>query len=193
MTTNEVFWDTQYREGNTKWDVGGVSTPLKEYFDQLTDKSAAILIPGAGNAYEAEYLDKLGFSNITVVDISPTVIQQFKERVTIFPENKIFNIDFFKLTGQFDLIIEQTFFCAISPSLRLEYAKKVASLLKPSGKLVGLMFDAPLNTNNPPYGGDCNEYRSYFNPFFDIQIMETSYNSISTRIGKEVFVKIIKK
>ncbi len=193
MTTNEVFWDTQYREGNTKWDVGGVSTPLKEYFDQLTDKSAAILIPGAGNAYEAEYLDKLGFSNITVVDNSPTVIQQFKERVTIFPENKIFNIDFFKLTGQFDLIIEQTFFCAISPSLRLEYAKKVASLLKPSGKLVGLMFDAPLNTNNPPYGGDCNEYRSYFNPFFDIQIMETSYNSISTRIGKEVFVKIIKK
>lgn len=193
MTANEIFWDTQYQEGNTKWDVGGVSTPLKEYFDQLTDKSLAILIPGAGNAYEAEYLDKLGFTNVTVVDISPTVIQQFKDRVTIFPENKILNTDFFKLTGQFDLIIEQTFFCAISPSLRLEYAEKVASLLKPSGKLVGLMFDAPLNTNNPPYGGNRKEYRSYFNPFFDIQIMETSYNSISTRIGKEVFVKIIKR
>ncbi len=193
MTANEIFWDTQYQEGNTKWDVGGVSTPLKEYFDQLTDKSLAILIPGAGNAYEAEYLDKLGFTNVTVVDISPTVIQQFKERVTIFPENKIFNTDFFKLTGQFDLIIEQTFFCAISPSLRLEYAEKVAGLLKPSGKLVGLMFDAPLNTNNPPYGGNRKEYRSYFKPFFDIQIMETSYNSISTRIGKEVFVKIIKR
>ena len=74
MTTNKFFWDTQYQEGNIGWDVGSITTPLKAYFDQLTDKSLAILIPGAGNAYEAEYLNKLGFKNITVVDISPTVI-----------------------------------------------------------------------------------------------------------------------
>lgn len=193
MSTKKNFWDTQYREGNTGWDIGRVSNPLKEYFDQLTDKSVSILIPGAGNGYEAEYLNKLEFTDVTVVDISPTVITQFKERIASFPENKIINTDFFELRGQFDLIIEQTFFCAIVPSLRSTYADKVADLLKPAGKLVGLMFDAPLNTDHPPYGGSCEEYRVYFNPFFNIEIMDSSYNSIESRIGKEVFVKMVKK
>lgn len=193
MSIKKDFWDTQYREGNTGWDIGRVSTPLKEYFDQLTDKSVSILIPGAGSSYEAEYLNKLGFTDVTVVDISPTVIAQFKERMANFPENKIINTDFFELTGQFDLIIEQTFFCAIVPSLRSEYAKKVAGLLKPTGKLVGLMFDVPLNTDHPPYGGSCEDYREYFRLFFDIEIMDSSYNSIESRIGKEIFIKMIKK
>jgi SAM-dependent methyltransferase len=193
MSIKKDFWDTQYREGNTGWDIGRVSAPLKEYFDQLTDKSVSILIPGAGNGYEAEYLNKLGFTDVTVVDISPTVINQFKERIANFPENKIINTDFFELTGQFDLVIEQTFFCAIVPSLRSKYAKKVAGLLKPTGKLAGLMFDAPLNTDHPPYGGNCSEYRAYFTPFFNVDIMDSSYNSIESRIGKEVFVKMTKK
>ena len=193
MSTKKDFWDTQYKEGNTGWDIGRVSTPLKEYFDQLKNKSVSILIPGAGNGYEAEYLNKLGFTDVTVVDISPTVINRFKKRVKNFPENKIINTDLFELKGQFDLIIEQTFFCAIVPSLRSEYAEKVASLLKPTGKLVGVMFDAPLNTDHPPYGGDCEEYKEYFMPFFDIEIMDSSYNSIESRIGKEVFVKMVKK
>jgi|TARA_B110000259_G_scaffold79958_1_gene93633 SAM-dependent methyltransferase len=193
MTTNKFFWDTQYQEGNIGWDVGSITTPLKAYFDQLTDKSLSILIPGAGNAYEAEYLNKLGFKNITVVDISPTVIDQFKVRVVDFPKNHILNLDFFELTGQFDLIIEQTFFCAIIPPLRSKYAEQAKRLLKPTGKIVGLMFNAPLNKENPPYGGNCEEYQSYFNPFFDIEIMDSAYNSIESRIGKEVFVKMIKK
>ncbi|MFL2582214.1 MAG: methyltransferase domain-containing protein [Flavobacteriales bacterium] len=193
MSTKKDFWDTQYREGNTGWDIGRVSTPLKEYFDQLTDKSLSILIPGSGNGYEAEYLHNLGFINVTVVDISPTAVNQFKKRVTSFPQKKIINIDLFEFSGQFNLIIEQTFFCAIQPSLRSKYVQKMADLLQPSGKLVGLMFDAPLNSDHPPYGGNCEEYRVGFTPFFDIEIMDSSYNSIESRIGKEVFVKMIKK
>ena len=193
MSINKSFWETSYKEGNTGWDVGTITEPLKVYFDQLTDKSLEILIPGAGNAYEAEYLNNLGFKNITVVDISKTVINQFTKRVIDFPKNHILNLDFFELTGQFDLIIEQTFFCAIMPSLRFKYAEQTNRLLKPNGKIVGLMFDAPLNKEHPPYGGDCDEYRSIFNNFFDIEIMNSAYNSIESRIGKEVFVKMIRK
>ena len=193
MSINKNFWDTQYKEGNTGWDVGSITTPLKAYFEQLTDKSLAILIPGAGNAYEAEYLNNLGFTNVTVVDISPTVIDQFTARAIGFPKNNILNTDFFKLNGQFDIIIEQTFFCAITPVLRPKYVKQASDLLKQGGKIVGLMFNAPLNQEHPPYGGDCKEYRSYFNSFFDIEIMDSAYNSIESRVGKEVFVKMIKK
>ena len=55
----------------TGWDIGGPSTPLVKYFDQLADKQRKILIPGAGNAYEAEYLWAQGFSNVHVLDIAP--------------------------------------------------------------------------------------------------------------------------
>ena len=60
-TFNENYWTERYANNQTGWDFGYVSAPLKEYFDQLTDRSLRILIPGAGNAYEAEYLWSLGF------------------------------------------------------------------------------------------------------------------------------------
>ena len=66
---DESYWDNRYKEGNTGWDIGTISTPLKEYFNQLKDTSLKILIPGGGNAYEAEYLYKKGFKNVTIVDI----------------------------------------------------------------------------------------------------------------------------
>ena len=50
------YWINRYKEERTGWDIGYPSTPLKEYIDQLQDKNLRILIPGAGNGYEAEYL-----------------------------------------------------------------------------------------------------------------------------------------
>jgi methyl halide transferase len=52
---NDQYWSERYEKSQTGWDVGNVSPALKDYFDQLTDKSISILIPGCGNAYEAEY------------------------------------------------------------------------------------------------------------------------------------------
>ena len=39
------------------------------------------------------------------------------------------------------LILEQTFFCAITPSLRLNYVMKVYRLVTDGGSLVGLLFN----------------------------------------------------
>jgi hypothetical protein len=66
-------------------------------------------------------------------------------------------------------------------------------LLKPTGKIVGLMFDAPLNEDHPPYGGCVEEYNTYFEKLFDIEIMAPAHNSIEPRAGRELFVKMIKK
>ena len=95
MELSKEFWDNRYKNNDIGWDVGEITTPLKEYFDQLEDKSLSILIPGAGNAYEAEYLHKLGFKNVVVIDIASTAISKFKERVTNFPEEHIINQNFF--------------------------------------------------------------------------------------------------
>lgn len=193
MKFDASYWNSRYEKGNIGWDLGAVSTPLKSYFDQVTKKDRRILIPGAGNSYEAEYLNELGFDHVYVVDLSIKALENFSLRVPSFPKEHILHADFFSLNGSYDLIIEQTFFCALEPIYRTEYAKKIHSLLEPRGKLVGLFFNVPLNENEPPFGGSKDEYLSYFDPLFHIEKMEVAYNSIVPRENRELFVNLRRK
>lgn len=192
LNLNETFWTDRYRSGEVGWDIGYVSTPLKEYIDQLEDKDLKILIPGGGNSYEAEYLFNKGFSNVSVVDISRIPLDNLLKRVPDFPKENLLHQDFFKLDQTYDLILEQTFFCAQDPNLREKYVSKMHQLLKPKGKLVGLLFNIPLNDDKPPFGGSEAEYRLLFEDKFVIDIMETAHNSIPQRGGNELFIKLIK-
>lgn len=186
------FWNNRYLNDCAGWDMGEVSPPIKSYIDQLEDRDISILIPGAGNSYEAEYLHKSGFKNVVVVDIAAEPLKNLVERLPTFPEANLFHLDFFEFSGKFDLIIEQTFFCAIDKSLRANYAEQISTLLNVDGKLVGLMFDAPLNIENPPFGGSTDEYKAYFSPYFKHVAMNTCYNSHPSRNGREVWINIEK-
>jgi len=192
----EEYWSKRYEENRTGWDIGFPSLPLKNYIDQIKDKDLKILIPGAGNAYEAEYLFKQGFNNINVLDISPRPLNALKKRVPYFPDTQLKQADFFQFNDQYDLILEQTFFCSFEPTLgnRSKYAIKMSQLLKPKGKLVGLWFNHPLVEGaKRPFGGSKEEYVEYLSPFFEIKVFENCNNSIESRKGKELFGIFIKK
>lgn len=184
---NKSYWEQRYQNNEIGWNIGYPSTPLKTYIDQLKDKSVKILIPGAGNSYEAEYLWNSGFKNNYVLDIAKQPLEHLKKRVPNFPESQLINNDFFELDEQFDIILEQTFFCALNPSLRKKYVEKMTQLLKPNGKLVGLLFNFPLTESGPPFGGSVDEYISLFSNNFKIKRIEPSTNSIKDREGKELF------
>ena len=190
---NKDFWSFRYKEGNTGWDIGHISTPLKEYINQLNHKELKILIPGAGNSYEAEYLFNNGFREVYVCDIAEEPLKNLKERIPDFPEDQLLNKDFFELETSFDLILEQTFFCALPVNKRADYAKQMHSLLKPEGILAGLLFNFELKPDGPPFGGSKAEYLTYFSPYFKIDILEPCYNSIPPRQGNELFFKFRKK
>ncbi len=191
---DDTYWSNRYSKHSATWDTGQITPPLKEYVDQLTNKDIAILIPGCGNSYEAAYLLQLGFTNITLIDISTLLCQQLEEKLAPFlsPGFTIICGDFFIHEGQYDLIVEQTFFCAIEPSSRKAYADKMYQLLKPGGKLAGLLFNRQFD-GGPPFGGEEKEYKELFQQQFSIEIMEACYNSILPRKGVELFVKLIKK
>ncbi|MBC7693997.1 MAG: SAM-dependent methyltransferase [Burkholderiales bacterium] len=188
MELSEEYWNCRYAENNAGWDIGNVSPPIKEYIKQLSNKELAILIPGAGNAYEAEFLYHSGFKNTYVLDFAELPLQNIKKRMPDFPDKQLIQQDFFLHIGQYDLIIEQTFFCAIHPGLRKQYAQHMKSLLKPGGKLVGLLFNDTLNNEPPPFGGNKQEYELLFSELFEIKIMEPCNNSIKPREGRELFV-----
>lgn len=180
------FWNQKHSENNTPWNINQASPPLTTYIDQLKDKSIKILIPGAGHAHEANYLLEKGFTNVTICDISEIAIENIKNKTL---EGKITFVtgDFFELSGKYDLILEQTFFCALHPSMRKNYIIKTYNLLNDGGKLVGVLFDRIFEQEGPPFGGTKEEYEKLFSEKYYIQKMEKCYNSIGPRLGHELF------
>ncbi|WP_197722121.1 hypothetical protein [Sulfuriflexus mobilis] len=189
---NQQYWEERYNAGETGWDIGDISTPLKAYIDQLQNKDLKILIPGCGNAYEVEYLYKQGFANVHAMELTQKPFENLLRRMPDFPTQQLIHGDFFAHAGQYDLILEQTFFSAIEPRLRPDYAQKTHELLATNGKLVGVLFNCELGSG-PPYGGTKEEYETYFRPYFNIRVFEESYNSIEPREGIELFINLEKK
>ena len=190
---DQEYWSERYVSNRTGWDLGEISTPLKAYIDQLTNRELKILIPGAGNSYEAEYLYKQGFKNVFVADIVKKPLINFRNRLPEFPESQLLHSDFFTVEDTFDLILEQTFFCAIPVRQRKAYAEKAFDLLADNGKISGLFFNFELTENGPPFGGSKEEYLRYFTPFFEVEVLEMCYNSIPPRQGNELFFIFRKK
>jgi methyl halide transferase len=145
MKGNTTFWNERYKAGNTGWDIGFPSGPLAELIATLSDKQMKILIPGCGNAYEAELLHQKGFKNVFLLDISPLPLEQFMEKNPDFNRDHLFCDDFFTHKGAYDLILEQTFFCAIDRSLRSDYVSQMHSLLNNNGILAGVLFNKEFN------------------------------------------------
>jgi methyl halide transferase len=190
-TLDADYWSNRYQQQQTGWDIGYGSTPLVEYLQTIKDKNIAILIPGCGNAYEAEWLLQNGFTNVTVLDISPVLTASLKEKFKGQQIN-IITGNFFEHEGQYDLILEQTFFCALDPTLRSKYVQQMQQLLKPGGKLVGLLFNKEFE-GGPPFGGSKEEYETLFSKHFNIKKMELCYNSIPPRKDAELFFSAERK
>lgn len=187
MNSTEHYWQQRYLKGNTGWDLGKASLPLSTYITSIKDPETKILIPGAGNAYEAEYLWNSGFRNITVLDIAKAPLKRLKNKIPELTQNQIIKQNFFRHNGQYDLILEQTFFCALDPKLRTNYLEHSFNLLKPDGRIAGVLFDFPLSESGPPFGGDLEAYKTLFSKHFVIKVLERCYNSEPSRSGKELF------
>jgi methyl halide transferase len=134
-----------------------------------------------------------GYADVTLLDIAAAPLLRFHQTHPDFPKARLLQGDFFLHQGQYDLILEQTFFCAIHPSLRKAYVEKMHTLLKPGGTLAGLLFGVEMSTEGPPFGGSKAEYEALFSPSFILHKLEACYNSIPPRSGKELFMRIERK
>jgi SAM-dependent methyltransferase len=190
MNFDEQYWTERYDAGKDGWDLGCISPPIKEYIDQLTNKDIKILIPGAGNSHEAEYIHNQGFTNLYVCDISNVPLDNLQERVTTFPVDNLIYGNFFEIQDKFDLVLEQTFFCALNPSLRQDYIEQMSKIIKPKGNLIGLLFSMEFDREGPPFGGVMNNYKAMFSKKFDIRVITPCTNSIESRMGSELFINM---
>lgn len=188
---NADFWNQQYASGKTGWDIGMPSPPIAAYVDKLENKELRILIPGCGNAYEAEYLLDKGFTNITLIDIAPLAVERIMSKMGHRKGLNIILGDFFTHNEKYDLIIEQTFFCALPPQMREMYVWKMFQLLSDEGILTGLLFNKMFDSG-PPFGGSKAEYAQLFKAAFHFKSFQEADNSITPRANSELFIELLK-
>lgn len=191
LPLDQTYWDNQYKANATGWDLGKVSPPIKSYIDTIENKEVKILIPGCGNTYEAEYLLEQGFTNVTVIDIAPTLVENLKQKFANHKSITIVLGDFFEHQGEYDYIIEQTYFCALPPILRQRYVWKMHQLLSDRGKLAGLLFNREFEVS-PPFGGNLKEYEHLFRNAFVFNSISLAKNSIPARENTELFIEFQK-
>ncbi len=190
--SSAAYWEKLYKDGYTGWDIGHVSGPMRHIIDQLHDKALKILVPGAGNGYEVAYLHQKGFSDVYLLDWAITPLKAFAFKYPGFPKDHLLHGDFFLLEDQFDLVLEQTFFCALNPELRPDYVQKMSDILRDRGSLQGVFFKVPLYNDRPPFGGSIEEYHELFAGKFTIEYLAECFHSDPDRFGKEAEFRMIR-
>jgi SAM-dependent methyltransferase len=196
MAEDEYDWQGLYEANDMRWDLGEVAPPFIKLWEAGKLPVGKVLIPGCGRGHEVMFLAENGF-DVTGVDFAEGATSYLEK--TLMERNlngRVVHQDFFKLdethTGVYDLVLEQTFFCAINPSLRSDYCNTVARILKPGGKLIGLFYNTG-EEGGPPHNTTREDVEKVFSESFAIHKLEITTWSIERRSGKELLTILEKR
>jgi SAM-dependent methyltransferase len=189
------FWSALYAEGRDGWELGRAAPPLEVYLrSPAAPPAGRAIVPGCGRGHEALLLAALGH-DVVGVDVAPAALAAAAASAAAagLAGARFLCADFFALAadparaGGFDLLLEHTFFCAIDPSRRGEYAAAAAALLRRGATLLGLYW-AHGRPGGPPWSASIEEVRDLLAPHFDLRSSSLAVGSISTRAGTEWLV-----
>jgi len=187
-------WEKCWEDGTTPWDLGQVTPLIAHLVQSESLPKGRVLVPGCGTGYDVVALAGPDRS-VVGLDISETGIKKAKEWSFSCPNKEHFSFlvgDFFnwKSEEHFNLIFDYTFFCAIDPSFRRDWAKKIEELLKPDGELITLVFVVTGQEEGPPYNNNLADYEEVLNPLgFKAISIEDNELSAEQRKGSEKLVR----
>jgi SAM-dependent methyltransferase len=149
------FWNERFAAGITPWDQGGVPPALLRFVAARDHARLRVLIPGCGSAYEAAWLDELGF-DVTAIDYAQAALDRARSVLPSPVAARVLrHADFFSFAAEpFDWIYERAFLPALPPALWPRWAARLPTLLAADGELVGLFFidtELPQHRRGPPF------------------------------------------
>ena len=108
-----------------------------------------MLIPGCGSGYEIEAFASGGWE-VMGIDFSAVAVARARRLLGPLADTVHQGIffDYPFREGEFDIIYERTFLCALVPEYWIPYARRIAKLTGPSGTLCGFYFHGP--EDEPP-------------------------------------------
>ena len=191
----ESFWTAQYQQQNWGWDLGQAHPYLQQSLDSLKLMRAKVLVLGCGRAHDAHYFAERGHL-VDAIDISAEALTAAQK---IYPETsnlKYFQVDALNLpdsyNGQYDIVWDHTFYCAIPPKKRQELVKIWHRALNEQGRVMGIFFSM-FKPDGPPFGGSEWELRARVKKQFRTQYWNRVPIGPVSRLGKEFFCILEKR
>ncbi|MCK6481909.1 MAG: TPMT family class I SAM-dependent methyltransferase [Planctomycetes bacterium] len=185
-------WEAMYRAGEDRWDIGGPSPPLVAALGRGEVRPPGrALVPGCGRGHDVRLLAERGFDALGV-DFAPRAVAGARAlaRAVGARGARFERRDLFRLPrtfdGAFDLVFEQTSFCAVHPDRRDAWARAMHRALRPGGLLLALFLVHPYE-EGPPFGTSRAEVRHRFvaSGLFRLEAARVPAESTPARQGKE--------
>ncbi|WP_144111521.1 methyltransferase [Paraburkholderia sp. BCC1886] len=177
------FWNERFERRFMPWDQAGVPLAVQSF--AARHRGAAVLIPGCGSAYEAQWLAGQQHE-VRAIDFSPAAVQAAREQLGVAYGDLVEQADFFTYPPPFapDWIYERAFLCALPLARRADYARRMAELLSPGALLAGFFFFGA-TPKGPPFGIERAELEALLSPYFDLIEDEAVQDSIAVFAGRE--------
>ena len=189
-TRNDAWWTNVYRTEEPRWELNAPSHALAKIVPRLKLQKSRILVPGAGSGNDAAWFAEQGHL-VTAVDFSEEAIARAQAKYGHLSNLKFMRADVFNLPptlrNNFDVVFEHTLYCAITPSRRNDLTKVWRQVLTEQGHLMGVFFTMDKQFG-PPYGGSEWEIRSRLQKGFRPLYWTRLRDSMSKRLGHELFI-----
>jgi len=158
------IWEERYRIGDTPWEKGMPHPALVAWLKQNSLPGLG-LVPGCGSGHDVRAFAAKG-GEVIGFDLSSSAVERAQKYPPVGLERYRAG-DLFAPPAEwregFDWIFEHTCFCAIDPSLRVNYAKSMDFLLRPGGQFLAIFYLDPGNDGDgPPYGCLTEELEALF-------------------------------
>jgi len=168
-------WEGRYQADDAPWDLGAAPPHLDDLVASLALRPLDVLIPGGGRGHDAVPWARAGH-RVTVLDVAPTAIAQGRVVLAAHGvEVECVVGDLFDLpaglVNAFDVVWEQTCFCAIDPAQRVAYVEAMAAALRPCGRLHGVLWEHG-KEGGPPWSITPTVVQQALETCFDVERLE---------------------
>ena len=146
-----------------------------------------ILIPGCGTGYEVRAFAERGY-DVLAIDFSDAALETARRELGKLA-GSVRKADFFQLAEEpFDLVYERTFLCSLPRRAWPEWARGIARLVRPGGRLAGFFY-LDDNERGPPFGIDAARLTELLGENFEKEEDERipAEQSVPLLAGKEVW------
>ncbi|CAN1253558.1 Probable thiol methyltransferase 2 [Linum perenne] len=161
-------WEKCWEQGLIPWDLGRTTPVILHLHQAGTLPKGRALVPGCGTGYDVVAM-ACPERYVVGLEISDKAIEKANQLFSSLPNSNHFTFvkaDFFNWnpSEKFDLIFDYTFFCAIEPKMRPEWAQRISDLLSPDGELITLIFPISDHVGGPPYKVSVSDYEELLHP-----------------------------
>jgi SAM-dependent methyltransferase len=154
MAYDAASWNSHYAEGSDRWTLSSAPPVLEQLIASIGDPQR-VLVPGAGRGHDAFAWARAGH-RVIALDFAPLAVTAMRERSReqgLFVDVREADVITppVDLRGEIDLVWEQTCLCALLPEQRRMYLAAMATILRPGGSMVALLWNHGGTQAGPPY------------------------------------------